>query len=347
MASLTNAQRTDPFLPDFCGIRMVFAVVVLAQLFAFVLALAPLHPPSGNRWHDLGMISLFVQWAALTSCAVLCAGRLLLQRLSDVAAAAVAYLLMLLVVAVLSEVAWHVLYLAGSDDAAGHLHFLARNLAIGALVSVLVLRYFYVQHQWRRNLRAEARARLEALQARIRPHFLFNSMNTIASLTRSAPARAEAAVENLADLFRVSLSHGSERVPVSEELELCRRYLALEALRLGERLRVRWEVEDLPDEALIPPLSLQPLLENAIYHGIEGLTEGGEVAIRGWREGGHLHLTVTNPVPPGSGGRHGHRMAQDNIRERFSSHYAEAAAFEANEAEGSYRVHLSWPEQTR
>lgn len=336
-------QQAELFLPDFCGIRMVFAVVVLAQLFAFVLTLAPLQSPSGDRWYDLGMNSLFVQWAALSSSALMCAGRHLLAKLSDAAAAAVAYLSMLLIVAVLSEGAYRVLNLAGEEP--DHLWFLGRNLAIGALVSALVLRYFYVQHQWACNVRAESRARLEALQARIRPHFLFNSMNTIASLTRSAPAQAEAAVENLADLFRVSLGRGGDRIPLHEELELCRRYLAIEALRLGDRLQVSWSVEALPGEALIPPLSLQPLLENAIYHGIEALTEGGAIAIRGERQGARLSLTVRNPLPAGGDTRRGHQLAQENVRQRFAAHYGPAAGLEAQREGGIYEVRLYWPDE--
>jgi len=343
VSSVNPRQHAELFLPDFCGIRMVFAVVVLAQLFAFVLTLAPLQSPSGDRWYDLGMNSLFVQWAALTSNALLCAGRRLLAKLSDAGAATIAYLSMLLIVAVLSEGAYRVLHLAGEQP--DHLWFLGRNLAIGALVIALVLRYFYVQHQWACNVRAESRARLEALQARIRPHFLFNSMNTIASLTRTAPAQAEAAVENLADLFRVSLGRGGNRIPLREELELCRRYLAIEALRLGERLRVCWSVEALPGDALIPPLSLQPLLENAIYHGIEALTEGGEITLSGEREGDRLTLSVRNPLPAGGDTRHGHQLAQENVRQRFAALYGRAAGLEARREAGLYEVRLHWPDQ--
>jgi two-component system, LytTR family, sensor histidine kinase AlgZ len=144
-----------------------------------------------------------------------------------------------------------------------------------------MLRYFWVAAQWRRNVEAEARSRIRALQARIRPHFLFNSMNTIAALTRSDPARAEEAVEDLADLFRASLSDATSTVTLKEELELSRIYQRIEQHRLGDRLAVEWRIKALPLRARIPALSVQPLLENAIYHGIEQLAGGGTVVVEG------------------------------------------------------------------
>ena len=164
--------------------------------------------------------------------------------------------------------------------------FLLPNVGIAAIVGALALRYFHVAHEWRRSVELEARSRIRALQARIRPHFLFNSMNTIASLTRSDPARAEEAIEDLSDLFRVSLSEARAQITLREELEVARIYQRIEQLRLGDRLQVRWKVADLPAEAIVPSLLLQPLLENAIGHGIEPLPEGGTVTIEGHAEGG-------------------------------------------------------------
>ena len=151
---------------------------------------------------------------------------------------------------------------------------LARNAGIAVIVTALVLRYFFVTHQWQKHVRAEALSRIQALQARIRPHFLFNSMNTIAALTRSDPKRAEEAVEDLADLFRATLRDSHSPLRLKEELELTRIYQRIEALRLGDRLAVRWDVGALPMRAFVPGLTVQPLLENAIYHGIEPLAGG-------------------------------------------------------------------------
>src|SRR5258708_8954722 len=148
-------------------------------------------------------------------------------------------------------------------------NFTLRNVWIGLVVPGLALRYFYVAHEWRCSVELRASARVHALQACIRPHFLFNSMNTIAALTRSNPARAEAAVQDLADLFRAALSDKRDTITLAEELEVARTYQRIEQLRLGPRLQVEWKTDPLPANALVPSLMIQPLLENAIYHAID------------------------------------------------------------------------------
>jgi two-component system sensor histidine kinase AlgZ len=227
-----------------------------------------------------------------------------------------------------------------------HWPFLLRNEGISIIVAAMLLRYFFVTHQWKKHVRAEARSRVEALQARIRPHFLFNSLNTIAALTRSDPARAEEAVEDLADLFRATLrdSHGTLRL--KEELELSRIYQRIEALRLGERLKVRWDVAALPMRALVPGLTIQPLLENAIYHGIEPLTHGGTVTVAGGVVGGEVEITVSNPVASqgsGAGERPGNRLALDNIRQRLALVYGVRGSLEVEQSPLEYRVTIRFP----
>ena len=207
-----------------------------------------------------------------------------------------------------------------------------------------MLRYFYVQHHWQLRVASEARARLQALQARIRPHFLFNCMNTIASLTRSDPARAEQAIEDLADLFRATLSEERVLVPLAEELALVRRYLDIEALRLQSRLVVVWELAPPPEGALIPQLSLQPLVENAIYHGIEPAPAGGTIRIGGGIHGDHMQIAISNPLAAG-GSTHaaGNRLAQDNVRQRLQAHFGDAGRLDISAGDGEYRVTLTLP----
>lgn len=344
VASNPSTPRNDSFfLPDFCGLQAVFAVVVLSELFAFILTLGRA-APGAELWDTLALTSLFMQWAGLTGAAALCASRRLLARLGDRDAALVSYGLLLLVILLLSELAWWFILDTGlRGGSGGHASFVSRNMAIGAIVSALALRYFYVTHQSRRRLVAESEARFAALQARIRPHFLFNSMNTIASLTRSDPARAEAAIEDLSDLFRASLGDGRKLIPLAEELALTRRYVQMEALRLGGRLHMEWQVDGLPQDAAIPPLSLQPLVENAIYHGIEQLAGGGTVAIGGALHGEVLELTVTNPLNTGGRERSGNRIALDNIRQRLAYHFGAEAVLECTSADGAYRVQLRLP----
>ncbi|MEJ2687813.1 MAG: sensor histidine kinase [Gammaproteobacteria bacterium] len=344
-----NADRDPLFLPSFCDMRMVFAVVVLAELFAFVLVLAST-PTGADRWARLGVLSLLVQWIALTSAALLCLARPGLRRLSNAAAALISYLLLLVVAAAISELAWQVISAAPAwtlGDPGTHDGFLLRNVGISAVISGLALRYFFVRHQWRRQLEAEARARIEALQARIRPHFLFNSLNTIAALTRSQPEQAEEAVEDLADLFRATLAEVHAEVPLAQELEVCRRYVHMESLRLGERLRVQWDVSGGLVGTPVPALVLQPLLENAIYHGIEPRSAGGLVRV-GVRGGdGWLHLEVCNPLPPAGRRcrRAGNGMALANIGQRLRLAYGDSASLHIQESADEHCVRLRIPLQ--
>lgn len=329
------------FLPDFCGMRMVLALMVISELLAVVLALGSLE--SRDRWADLGVISLFVQWVALAGAALLCFSRRWLVRVPNSTAAVLSYLLLLTVTALISEAVYWLLQgeIVGVPVAAGwHQDFLLRNLAVSAVVSAVALRYFYVQHQWRRNIESESAARIQALQSRIRPHFLFNSLNVIASLTRSRPQLAEAAVENLADLFRASLADARNRVPLREELGMARKYLHIEQLRLGDRLRVAWDMDAVPEDALIPVLTLQPLLENAVYHGIEPLTEGGEISIQGRHLEKVIEIRLSNPViPQGAPSRvHSNHIGVDNVRERLAAYYEANASLTIEEA----AAHNGW-----
>jgi two-component system sensor histidine kinase AlgZ len=336
----------NSFLPDFCGTRMVFVVVVIAELLALVLALAPA-PAAQDRWADIGLVSLFIQWVALSCTAVLCISRRWLCRLGNTLAALLGYGLMLLVTLALSEAGYWIMATVDPGNIINremHDVFLLRNLAISAIISAVALRYFYVQHQMRRHLESQAEARIQALQARIRPHFLFNSMNTIAALIRTGPELAEAAVEDLSDLFRATLGDARTQVTVGDELTLVRRYLHIEGLRLGERLKVEWDVDTLPDSMAMPALLLQPLVENAIYHGIEPAASGGVIRIAGRLDGRTLRLSVSNPRPPAAARpRTGNQMAVDNIRERLELAYDGRAHLRVDETDADYTVSLSFP----
>lgn len=342
----SDSKNDTLFLPNLCGIRAVFFVVLIAELFAFFLALAPMDIPTSQRWYQLGLISLFVQWCALTSCSILCLARPYLTRFSNIKAGIISYIIVLAVIAIISELTYYFIY-ANSKELypdGWHLHFFLRNIAMGAILTGPVLRYFYIQNQWRRNVRAETEARVQALQSRIRPHFLFNSMNTIASLTRSHPEKAETAVENLSDLFRVSLSDARKQLPLEEELELCRRYIEIEQLRLGDRLDVQWEL-DVPNDAQVPALLLQPLLENAIYHGIESQTEGGAINIKGELVNKKIQFTLTNSLPEknSSQRQQGNQLAQNNVRERLNALYDKRGKLEISENEDTYQVFIQFP----
>jgi len=334
------------FLPDLCQAGRVVALMVAAELFAIVLALA-LPAPSGDRWNELALISLFIQWIALSSAGLLCLLRRPLCRLGNRIAIVSAYLILLGVIALFSELAFHGmryfsvgLTLAEPD----HIDFLLRNFTIGALISAVIMRYFYVQHRLLLQHRAEARARLEALQARIRPHFLFNSLNTVAALTRTHPAEAEEAVHDLADLFRATLREGRSLIALDEELALVRSYLRIEQLRLGERLEVSWSIDGLPEGVQVPLLTLQPLVENAVYHGIEPRTDGGEVVIAARDDGDHLIIEICNPLPEEEADKHeGNQLALDNIKQRIDSIYGEHGHIDVHRDEQRYCVVIRIP----
>jgi two-component system sensor histidine kinase AlgZ len=347
--------RDDPLsLPDFCEAPAVLAVVLIAALLGFVLALARQGQHGAFRL-DLARTSVVLLWAGLLIAGVLCRTRPWLERKPLRAAAAWTLALMVGTVAVLSEL----VYVAGQwwADRIGastamfprsHARFVLPNVLMATIVGALALRYFYVSQQWRRSVELEARSRLHALQARIRPHFLFNSMNTIAALTRSNPPRAEEAIEDLADLFRASLSDARAWITLREEIEVAQTYQRIEQLRLGNRLRVDWELAGIPDDVVVPSLLLQPLVENAIGHGIEPLPEGGTVVVRGRSDGTSVVLEVENPVraPGRAAPRHGNRMALDNVRQRLELAFAGRASVDVTETDTRFGVRLQFPQLT-
>jgi len=352
------------FLPDFCDMGTVFTVVVVGTLLAFILVLSPVVHTT-HWWRDLALNSLFIQWVALSSTGLLCSGRRWLSRLGNVGAGIAAYALILLVCLVCSEAAYWLVArpvmdlpafaaISGIPDGASgamplgtvwHIQFLAKNLAVTAIVAAVALRYFYVQHQWRSQVQSEAKARIQALQSRIRPHFLFNSMNTIASLTRSSPDLAEQVTEDLADLFRASLGDASVPVTLARELEVCRQYLRIEEQRLGARVSIEFEVDGVPGDALVPGLTLQPLAENAVYHGIEPAEQGGFIHVGGKQVDGAIVLSVTNSLPGSDArsARAGNQMAQDNVEQRLRAFFGTDAGLEVASEDGEYSVHLRIP----
>jgi len=190
---------------------------------------------------------------------------------------------------------------------------------------------------------AIAEARIAALQARIRPHFLYNSINAVLSLIRSEPKRAERALEDLADLFRVLMADNRSLAPIGKEIDIARQYLAIEELRLGERLRVSWRVASMCADALVPALLLQPLVENAVYHGIEPAEGGGEVAIEVTCSGGELAIRLTNPFKASGDHHAGNKMALANIRERLQLHFDAEASMQSRVADGTYEVTIRLP----
>ena len=216
-----------------------------------------------------------------------------------------------------------------------------RAYLLTAIVTGIVLYYFYLQE--RAYSPAIAEARLQALQARIRPHFLFNSINAVLSLIRSQPKRAETALEDMADLFRVLMSENRDLVPLAQEIGLCHQYLDLEKLRLEDRLKISWQIDDMPSDAIIPPLILQPLLENAVYHGIEPMPEGGEIIVKIYTKHKELHIIINNPYASQSNHHTGNKMALKNIKERLKLHFDLESSVKTEAKNNRYEVHIRIP----
>ena len=343
MKSEANLENNENgcFLPDFCNIRTTFAVVIAAELMAVVLSIAGTSSVDWF-WSRLSMLSLYIQWVALGSSASLCLLKPLLRQMSAGLSGLTALLILLVITAVTAHLG-HTVFMTGD----GHLPyqtFILQSLAISFIIGVLSLHYFYMQFRLNRQQEAEAEARFQALQARIRPHFLFNSMNTIAHLTRADPELAESVVENLADLFRATLDEPGKVSSIGEEIELARGYLNIESLRLGDRLQVDWHLDESLMTLKMPSMMLQPLLENAVYHGIETTAQGGRITVSTRQDSNAVALIIENTVHPGQKTqRNGNRMAQENIRQRLMSFYGDTAGFDIDETDEHYRIQMSFP----
>jgi len=233
---------------------------------------------------------------------------------------------------------WALGWFSGVESYAG-VRWLAPMLA-GAAMATAMFQWLRLRAQ--AKLPADTTAQLAELQSRIRPHFLFNTLNTALSLVRLDPARAEGVLEDLAELFRVALADQGESVTLAEEVELAKRYLAIEQIRFGERLKVSWELDPDAGHARVPPLLLQPLVENAVRHGVEPANEGGVIRVRTRIKLGAAVVSITNSVPttpsrPGSG------MALHNVRRRLQLMHDVAAQFETRRDRDVFRVQIVVP----
>lgn len=342
-------MTTGYWLPDFCRRSRILAMLGMAELVVVLLMIAP--GDSGRLgFREFFSASAFALWLALAVSLLLCLSRRYLSGLRP----AVGVLLALLLTAAMTAVAAIVVYtlydtLGDPPVAASLGHFALTSAATVVLITVLALRYFYVSDRWIAQLNANARAEADALQARIRPHFLFNSMNIIASLVRSDPAVAERAVLNLSDLFRAALGAGDGGSTLEQEIELVKRYLSIESLRLGDRLEVDWQLQEpLPWTLHLPRLVLQPLVENAVLHGISQLREGGRVGIEIRVKDSELRICIENPVPngnfPASSIHVGTGHAQQNIAYRLSHAFGPKARLVGSRRdEGAYRCEVTLP----
>ena len=323
-------------LPDFRNLGVISRILLSVNALALLFALARSREVAEFAARATE-IAVSLEPVLLVVLIVLYAGSVLLERM--------AYLQGLLAVfAVVLAVTAALFPLQSQMGGGGDSRELAWSLGCAAFVTGGVAWYFHLRN--RAFSPAISEARLQALQARIRPHFLFNTLNAVLSLIRKDPKRAESALEDLAELFRTVMADNRQLIALREELSLCRQYLNLEQLRLGDRLRVDWHLDPAADEALVPPMVLQPLVENAVYHGIEPGIAPGLIEVRIERRNDRLWLQLTNPYHEDYQHRQGNRMALANIRERLQLHFDVEASLNTRIADGRYEIGITMPYRT-
>jgi two-component system sensor histidine kinase AlgZ len=341
-------EQNATALPNFGSGRAALSFVVVAQAAAVVVTLARHDAMDMATLRDFVSITALAQSVAVAVMIGLRITGHAIQRMSASRGGLTAFLI-ILVMATLASVAcvvvMHRLGMSHFLVSASSISLVARTVLIAAAAGGLTLRYMVAHHKARVESISKQAANLQALQSRIRPHFLFNSMNSIAGLLKADPEKAEKALHDLADVFRVLLADARKLVPITAERDLARQYLDIEKLRLGDRLKVKWIASNVPKAAMIPSLTLQPLLENAIYHGIEPLLAGGLVKVEIWGEGENLNIMITNPLPEVRGNAHhkGNRIAMDNIRQRLQQYFGDQAVLQTFEQFGNYHVKVRMP----
>ena len=330
-------QNTHPIsLPDFCNMGINLRILVIAD-GASLLAAAVRTSNMTMLLRDLLSISAILQPILLLSLVVLCISNRWLGKLPYQSGAIAVSGVTLILTTVVYTFFQHFF---GNFDIAE----LQRYWIFCLVITTFILAYFHLRS--RALSPALTEARLQALQARIRPHFMFNSINAVLSLIRSNPKQAEHALENMADLFRVVMADNRQLSTLEREVELCREYLELEQLRLGDRLQVAWHIDKMPHGALIPPLTLQPLLENAVYHGIEPSSQPGEICINIYSSRNQVNLVLRNPYQHEGNHHSGNKMALQNIRERLALHFDAEASLNTQITGTTYQVHIIIPYTT-
>ena len=326
-------------LPNFRNLGVILRILLFSNGLALLQAVL-----QANIWQDVPLrlmqISLLFTPVLLGSLLLLWLLRPSLQRLP--------YRQGVLAVTVLVAILTLVIFYSGGElyrsaDIAASNFDAVRYVLLSVLVCGFLLMYFRLRARGLSHALHDAR--LQVLRARIRPHFLFNTINAVLGIVRSQPMQAETALQDMADLFRMAMSNAHDLVPLRKEIQLSKQYIALEQLRMGERLHVDWHIRGMPDDALVPPLLLQPLLENAVYHGIEPLPQGGVISVALSRNGSDIRLQVENPCALRNGDvpHDGNRMAMQNIRERLQLLFDVEARYRVESGKDFYRVDITLP----
>lgn len=310
----TKTVPPSSYITSVCNGRMVVRIFIMSQALAILLSMAP--GMTDDKWIRLGLTSLFIHWVALMTTLTLCLLRNSLSTFRPIVQAQTTLLILLLITAVISYFAYIFLELWGwraTEDLAG---FIVNNLIVALLVGLLGIQFFALHFQHTQSLEAKSKAELTALHARIKPHFIFNCLNVIAEVAITDGKKAEKLILNLASLLRAALKIEND-IYLADEIELCKKYLALEKIRLGDRLQVEWSLPDELPQLLVPGLVLQPIIENAVQHGIESLKNGGVIKISVQEKSTSLEIVVINDFDDLDRHRINNGTAIDNINRRL------------------------------
>jgi len=334
MPSINQNHSYPVTLPDFCNLGVMLRILVIVNLMGLAAALVRAHTYA-ELIGEIQQVALIMQPTLLLCLIALCLLKKHLLRLTyPLGVGAVLAVALAGITAIHGLIVSRLLLFDGSEP-------LGRYWLLTLLIAGTLLGYFNMRS--RILSPAVGEARLQALQARIRPHFLFNSINAVMSLVRTEPQRAERALQDMADLFRVLMRENRELVRLEDEVNLCWQYLELEGLRLGERLQVAWHIDKMPKDAMVPPLILQPILENAVYHGIEPASAPGEISVNIFHTREQVQVAIKNPYLKEGSHHAGNKMAMQNIRERLALHFDAEARLKC-EVQGSYyHVHITMP----
>lgn len=342
-----NKSASLTFLPDLCTPASVLSLVLVGELLALALNIVK----SGVMhfdWAKFGALSFLIQWIMLSTAATLCTLAKRLNALPSVYAFLISYSIVLVYTLVFTSLGYF-LFLGWAQFS---IFMLLSNMAVAAIFAGVLLRYVYLQSSLTQREKSEADAKLIALQSRIRPHFLFNSLNSIASLIDVDPVQAEKTVINLSRLFRASLSMPG-LIPIQKEIDLCKSFAEIEQLRLGGRLKVDWRIEELQEDTQVLNLLIQPLLENAIYHGIQPSSKAGTVSIEIKQVEKDIVIKITNPYlvgrasskegASGSESSEGAGIALANIRKRLETSYGRRAYLRVVKGETDFSAIVRYP----
>jgi len=335
-----QAIKAIELIPDLCQVRSIMWLILFSEALVIVMILLATGFTHFS-WENFGLLSFYVLWIVLLSSACLCRLRLVLPPLTLNQLSLLSFALIQGVNIIMSMFTMYVMNSVMMESYGWD--WIIRNQLVSGILAALLLHYFYVQMQNRLHARSELQSRVQALQSRIRPHFLFNSMNIIASLIHVDPDKAEQAVEDLSELFRASLKQAGTETTLQQEIDLCKKYINIEQLRLGKRLTVTWEIS-VEGQASIPLLTIQPLIENAIYHGIAPSEHGGEVTIKIDKQDNQLNILVTNPVAQ-THHRHesGNQMAIENIEHRLKALYGHDASVITEQTDKIFNIKICYP----